>query len=399
MNITLPNHVKKILGLIFVSLCLSYTFPLMGPILVSSGMDPSLVALCLSAISLISGVIQPWVGQKLDEGRSNTPFLIAVVGIVTGLGALIAGVTNPWPLAAALLLYHVGGITLSTANRTLCFTGLDPHQKEDAAGLFFLIFNLGLAVAGLMAYLFLESYRTQLLTADLISTLAVVFVAFPMISRLKKQYATAPREEAPSSNRHQLWKVLKRNPSKIFAVFIMDLSLSLAIMMAPLLYAVHGMPAEKYTALGLAANTIIIVAIGPLLSKGARFLSRPMSLALVSVLMGLGLGLTPSIRGELSIIMVVTIWTLGEILLARVEMPMILECFNESEKGLASGTMGLIHSSSRVIAPLIAAMVIRLDPMVAGVCLMAIPILGVIPVLLRLEKRPGRLPYRLRKAA
>ena len=77
-------------GLMFLSLCFSFVFPLLGPLLAELGrLDPVEAALAIALIALINGLCQPALGAGLDRGNVALPFLVSTLGVSGGLVVLL----------------------------------------------------------------------------------------------------------------------------------------------------------------------------------------------------------------------------------------------------------------------------------------------------------------------
>ena len=387
-------------GLMFLSLCFSFVFPLLGPLLAELGrLDPVEAALAIALIALINGLCQPALGAGLDRGNVALPFLVSTLGVSGGLVVLLRPPEQPWGLMAGLLALAIGTGTMITASRTLTLGSLTGKQREEAAAFFFLVFNLAISVAALVARALVESHRGFLIAADLGITLLVTVIIFAIAARALQPAGDkgAPFRGNPGKNGKRLAAVVRKNTRSLLALFLLGTSINVAFRYFPLLwFSREGDPGEK-TALMLLINTVGIVLLSQPLNVVLRRLPVRVTLRIAALFFAGGL-FSIAVRSDLPGLIVGTVLlTIGEVGLARVEMPLIYEGFRQDEGGLASGFTGLMHALEKVAGPLIAAGLLSMGELASWLCLLFLP-LGVFPVLAGRSvfafPRPASLPIR-----
>lgn len=387
----LPGHFHLLMMFAFISTMTSFIFPLIGPMIMRcTGATAQGTSLMVGTISFLVGLSQPRFGMLFDNGKLRLPFFISFVCILVGVGSFVVEVHSFWLFIFSIILLEVGfGIFCTTSN--LCSVGLLPNkQREDGASLFYLALNLGLSVAAVIAYFFLEEYRRSLFTVDLFTTLTALCCTF--FIAYKKRDEICFRESQQTSDYGMVKRTLLKHWHLSLGLIILYSSMGILMRFIPVYLEYMGMDTVKLTALNLFINTIV-VCIGVFLTKDiTRFLGKKRVVLLVGVLFAGSFGLLPFFSNIGCFVVFSTLFSIGEVLLVRISMPVFYELYSKENKGLASGSGGLIRGCAAIVGPVSSLIVYSLPIEVAAIILGGLSVLGGFLVMCWLKHRQ-QLPY------
>ncbi|TDV56486.1 DHA2 family efflux MFS transporter permease subunit [Actinophytocola oryzae] len=113
------------------------------------GLSPTKAGLLTAPMSLLSGMIAPFIGRLSDRGNAKYLVMTGFLALATGLGlvALISRPdTNPWTLVPALLVAGVGTGFVFAPMSNITMRSVEPALAGTASG----IFNTSRQVGGVL---------------------------------------------------------------------------------------------------------------------------------------------------------------------------------------------------------------------------------------------------------
>ncbi|HAV78922.1 MAG TPA: MFS transporter [Anaerolineae bacterium] len=225
-----------------------------------------------------------------------------------------------------------------------------PDARTRAYGYNYWAINLGAAVAPLLAGLIAEYNYLTLFIADALTTIVFGFIVLFGIRE------TRPPETHQSSNTplSERLEQLKRAPILLWFTFLV-LFFGMIYMQGnvtlPLDMQSNGLGPKQY-GLAIALNGLIIILVTIPVSNMASTWPRFETIAIATVLLGLGFGFT-ALASTLPLYMIsVAIWTLGEIAGTAVGPAIIADLSPPNLRGLYQGVFGSAWGLSFFLGPL-----------------------------------------------
>ena len=225
-----------------------------------------------------------------------------------------------------------------------------PESRTRAYGYNYWAINLGAAVAPLLAGLIADYNFLILFVADAITTAAFGFIVLFGI------HETRPAEVHHASRLPLRERITQLRRAPIVVIFsLITLFFGIVYMQGnvtlPLDMQAHGLgPREYGVAIALNGLLIILMTI-PVSNMAARW-PRFETVAVASVLLGVGFGFTAFATNLPMFALSVAIWTLGEIAATSVSPTIIADLSPVELRGLYQGIFGAAWGLSYFIGPL-----------------------------------------------
>ena len=316
------------------------------------------VVLALYGVGAMCGIA---LGGWLTDRLGYRPVMLASMGL-SGLGFIAFGFLRS---SAAL---HVGAVVLGLlgeafrpANGAAVAVFSAPAQRARAFGLNRLALNLGFtvgpALGGFLAgfdygWLFWLDGLTCLVAAGLLARALPSSAEAPAGQEGDVRPASDLDSEARTEAIRYPWQdgLFRTVFLLIFAHEIVFFQIQSTY---PLyLSEVRGLSTAWIGSL-FAVNTVIIVAFEMLLVKRLEAARPFVVIGVAGLFVGLGFGLLPLFESLPGIILLVGVWTVGEMLLAPISMAWVSDRADERCRGAYLAAFGMTYSISSALAPLL----------------------------------------------
>jgi len=270
--------------------------------------------------SLAGGVASDRVGSKrtLVAGYAAAGMSTVALGLTTGL----------LPLSLCMLAVGAFGGTARPATNALIIELVPPESRVRVFALNYWAMNLGFAIACVCAGLMTLAGYVVLFCVDGATTLACALIVLVRVSstatpRSSTQSPEPTREATREATRERstssgTWLTPLRD--RTFAAVIVLSTVTVALLQQltvtlPLAMRASGHSPATYGAIA-ALNGLLVCCLQMPISSLVTRQRLIQSLALGSVLLGLGLGLTAFAAGVAGYAVTVVVWTVGEIIAA-----------------------------------------------------------------------------------
>jgi len=225
-----------------------------------------------------------------------------------------------------------------------------PEARTRAYGYNYWAINLGAAVAPILAGLIADRNFLILFVADALTTAVFGFIVFFGIRETRPaeahQNAQLPLGERVSQLKRAPILLLFSLVTLFFGIIYMQGNVTL-----PLDMQSHGLGPRDYGA-AIAVNGLLIILVTIPVSNMASKWPRFETVAVASVLLGLGFGATALASNLPLFALSVVIWTLGEIAATSVAPSIIADLSPVELRGLYQGIFGSAWGMSYFLGPL-----------------------------------------------
>ncbi|HEY0696290.1 MAG TPA: MFS transporter [Micromonospora sp.] len=320
----------------------------------------------------------------LTEARGFDSFQAGLVlgmwGVGGGVGTMIGGVlTDRWGRRPTLLTGHLGAAAMMLAlglARELWLVAVSalllalfaeavrpafsammidvvpPADRMRAFSLNYWAINLGFACAAVLAGLAAEVSYLLLFVVDAATTLATAAIVFVRVRETRPATVAAPGR-LPDPPTGGLRAVLADRVFLGFAVLNVFSALVFLqhISMLPIAMGDDGISPATYGSV-IALNGVLIVAGQLFVPKLVGDRSRSAVLALASVVVGVGFGLTAFADVAWFYAITVLVWTLGEMLASPANSTLVAELSPAALRGRYQGVFSLSWAVATFAAPI-----------------------------------------------
>ncbi|MFI7647455.1 MDR family MFS transporter [Micromonospora sp. NPDC049460] len=327
-----------------------------------------------------------YLTQERDFSASQAGLVIGLWGVGGAVGTTVGGtLTDRWGRRPTLLTAHLGAATMMLAlgfARELWAVALgalllgmfaeaarpafgammiDVVPEKDRLRAFSLNYwaiNLGFACAAVLAGLAAEAGYLLLFVVDATTTVITALIIFAKVGETRRAPAVGARHKGPGAPAGALRTILA---DRVYLGFVaLNLFGALVflqhISMLPIAMGDSGLSPATYGSV-IALNGVLIV-VGqlfvPRLIKGR---SRSHVLALASVVMGVGFGLTAFADAAWFYGLTVLIWTVGEMLNSPSNATLIAELSPAELRGRYQGVFSLSWQVAGAVAPVLGGLV------------------------------------------
>lgn len=364
-----------LLSLVFLSQAFSFAVTLLPNLLAGTGLfSPVQAGLVLALASLMSGFWQPLMGRWLDEGRFLIAFGIIASAYAFGIFTFVLNNSSTLAIIAGALALVVAMTTLRTLTSLAIVGRFQGEERAHMAGIRYLVSNFALGVAAAIAFQWLNTHRTLLLSVDLLTTLILGSgLTWFLVREHRKQ-----KESTISSagSLAVLREAFRLHGLPIAGICLITIGFMGQVTYLPLQLTKRGLPAVEWNALVLIVNTVTIVAGMRFLRRLTQKLSDGQRGAWGAGLIAIGLALVPLVSTPELLVGVTLIWTIGEMIFIPWEQVKLYEFFGHAQPGLASGAITFVMTLCQVLAPLFSTILLMVPETVASLLLLALPLGG-----------------------
>ncbi|MEU1756381.1 MFS transporter [Micromonospora matsumotoense] len=308
----------------------------------------------------VGGAVGTTVGGTLADRWGRRPTLLtAHLGAATMMLAL--GFARPlWTVAVGALLL---GMFAEAARPTFGAMMVDVVPERDRLRAFSLNYwaiNLGFACAAVLAGLAAEASYLLLFVVDAVTTLATALIIFARVGETRRAPTTSAAKGA-TGGPPRAGALRTIAADRVFLGFVvLNLFGALVflqhISMLPIAMGDAGLSPATYGSV-IALNGVLIVAGQLFVPRLIRGRSRSHVLALASVVMGVGFGLTAFADAAWLFGLTVLIWTLGEMLNSPSNATLIAELSPAELRGRYQGVFSLSWQVAGAVAPVLGGVV------------------------------------------
>jgi MFS family permease len=337
-------------------------------------------------VNRVGGFVLIFLAIYLTEERGLNPAQAGAVVAAYGIGAIGAGpiggaladrIGRRPTLVASLIgggaSMFVLGLMSSTSTITAAAIGtgllyemyrpvvsatvadvVSSEARPRAYGLIYWAVNLGASIAALLGgVLAAHGYRV-LFAIDAITT---VLFGVVLWAALPETRPTAPAHD--SAQRGAVRAILG---DRVFLVVcLLTLGFCLVFFQAfvglPIDMRAHGISTARYGGL-MAINGVLIVLLQPFAGEIVRTRSRPLVLALASLVLGAGFGLNAWAGTALGYGVAIAVWTIGEILFAPASTSLVADLAPAHLRGRYQGAFAVVFTAAFAAAPAVGGYII-----------------------------------------
>ena len=335
--------------------------------------------------------VLPFLAIYLTQGRGLSAATAGVVVACYGAGAAVASPLGGFfadhlgrrgTMIASLLFGGLGMIALGFAHDIAviapgCFlVGMvcesyrpamtaavsdlvPPHDRVRAFGLLYWVINLGFSFGLLLAGILASRSFLLLFVGDGLTSIAFALLVWRLVPETRPPHPEHAEKRAPGLV-HGFLAPYREFP---FAMFLALTLLVLLLFMQHVAALPIGMSefglSRKQLGLLLALNGIVIVVLQPVLAPVITRWNRSRTLALGSVLVGLGFGVNAFAHDAWTLGLGIVIWTVGEILVLPIGNALVADVAPTHLRGRYQGAYGLCFGLAAFAAPLLGTAVLQ----------------------------------------
>jgi hypothetical protein len=364
-----------LLSLVFLSQAFSFAVTLLPNLLAGTGLfSPVQASLVLALASLMSGFWQPLMGRWLDEGRFRTAFAIIASAYALGILAFLSSMGSTAIIILGSLSLVVAMTTLRTLQSLAIVGRFQGEERAHMAGVRYLVSNFALGVAAAIAFQWLHTHRTLLLSIDLLTTLILGSgLTWFLLRERRKQ---TDNVISSSGSLAVLREAFQVHGLPMAGICLITIGFMGQVTYLPLQLTKRGLPAVEWNALVLVVNTATIVLGMRLLRRITQNWSDQQRGAVGAGLIAIGLALVPLVSSPGILVLVTLLWTVGEMIFIPWEQVKLYEFFGHAQPGLASGAITFVMTICQVLAPLFATILLMVPETVASLLLLTLPLGG-----------------------
>ncbi|MEU7980219.1 MFS transporter [Micromonospora sp. NPDC049081] len=308
----------------------------------------------------VGGAVGTTVGGTLVDRWGRRPTLLtAHLGAATMMLSL--GFARPlWAVAVGALLLGTFAEAARPAFGAMMIDVVPERDRLRAFSLNYWAINLGFACAAVLAGLAAEAGYLLLFVVDAATTLVTALIIFVKVGETRRAPTTSAVKGA-TSGPPRVGALRTIAADRVFLGFVvLNLFGALVflqhISMLPIAMGDAGLSPATYGSV-IALNGVLIVAGQLFVPRLIRGRSRSHVLALASVVMGVGFGLTAFADAAWFFGLTVLIWTLGEMLNSPSNATLIAELSPAELRGRYQGVFSLSWQVAGAVAPVLGGVV------------------------------------------
>lgn len=353
----MPRQVWVLFIGAFVNRLGTFVLPFITLYLTSRGYSVPQAGMGLAAYGLGAIGAQGAGGLLADRiGRRNTIVLAMLGGAVLTLSLVWIG--GLWPIVLVVLLLGFVAELYRPASSALIADLVAPEARVAAFSAYRLMLNIGfafgLALGGVLAG---RSY-TLLFVGDAVTSSlfgVIAIAALPHGTRTTKleEGARASARRAIVADRGFLLflgavfvtaAVYMQNAST-FALYVTDIGYS-----------------TRVYGLLQAMNGILVVLLELPISSWTQHRPRTHMIALGAALVGLGFAELAFVKAMPGLLLMVVIWTLGEIVESPATSAFVADRAPQHARGRYQGALGMMYACAAVVGPLVGTSIYQVSP-------------------------------------
>ncbi|MEP6972798.1 MAG: MFS transporter [Actinomycetota bacterium] len=289
-------------------------------------------------------------------GRRNTIVLSMLGGAALALS--LVWVDGLWPIVLVVFLLGFFGELYRPASSALVADLVAPEARVAAFSVYRMTINIGfacgLALGGVLAG---ESYHL-LFVGDAITSALFAIIA---LTSLPHGTRTTKCEERDRMGAGRSIVADKGFLLVLGAVFVT----ATIYMQNATTFALHvtdlGYSTRVYGSL-LAMNGVLVVLFELPISAWTQHRHRTRMIALGAVFVGLGFAELAFVKGVPGLLLMVVIWTLGEIVESPATSAFVADRAPEHARGRYQGALGMMYASAAVMGPIVGTSIYHLSP-------------------------------------
>ncbi|WKU02623.1 MFS transporter [Micromonospora sp. HUAS LYJ1] len=309
----------------------------------------------------VGGAVGTTVGGTLVDRWGRRPTLLtAHLGAATMM--LTLGFARPlWAVAVGALLLGTFAEAARPAFGAMMIDVVPERDRLRAFSLNYWAINLGFACAAVLAGLAAEAGYLLLFVVDAATTLVTALIIFVKVGETRRPTAVAEGTAGRAGGPPRAGALRTIAADRVFLGFVvLNLFGALVflqhISMLPIAMGDAGLSPATYGSV-IALNGVLIVVGQLFVPRLIRGRSRSHVLALASVVMGVGFGLTAFADAAWFFGLTVLIWTLGEMLNSPSNATLIAELSPAELRGRYQGVFSLSWQVAGAVAPLLGGLV------------------------------------------
>ncbi|QDY10781.1 MFS transporter [Micromonospora sp. HM134] len=310
----------------------------------------------------VGGAVGTTVGGTLVDRWGRRPTLLtAHLGAATMM--LTLGFARPlWAVAVGALLLGMFAEAARPAFGAMMIDVVPERDRLRAFSLNYWAINLGFACAAVLAGLAAEAGYLLLFVVDAATTLVTALIIFVKVGETRRPTAVVAKGAPGRAGKPPRAGALRTIAAdRVFLTFVvLNLFGALVflqhISMLPIAMGDAGLSPATYGSV-IALNGVLIVAGQLFVPRLIRGRSRSHVLALASVVMGVGFGLTAFADAAWFFGLTVLIWTLGEMLNSPSNATLIAELSPAELRGRYQGVFSLSWQVAGAVAPVLGGLV------------------------------------------
>jgi len=325
------------------------------------------------------------LNNKIGLSASQTGFYVALTGFLYAPASLIGGkISDTWGRKKVLILFELIAsliffacvfiepsmhIVFMLMAASFCF-GLagpshdamiadltTPQQRQGAYSLSYLGFNLGFAIAQIIAGFLFRNHLRLMFLIDAGTALAGISLIAFFVPETHRPRLISGRESSDNPSGQSIFRVLLKKPVLIYfalAAFGYRFVYSQWQFMVPM-HLEHNFPGQGAKLFGLlgSLNGLFVVIFTPLITAGFMKKSNLDRIIYAGLLFTIGFGMLGLFNTRTAFFVSVIIFTTGEILEAISNMTFIMNHTPETHRGRMSSVIPILMGMGFTVGPIV----------------------------------------------
>ena len=302
----------------------------------------------------VGGAVGTMTGGVLADRWGRRPTLLTAQFGAAALMLALGFAQGFWQLVAGALLLGLFAEAARPAFQAMMIDVLPDRDRIRAYSLNYWAINLGFASAAVLAGFAAQFDYLLLFVVDAGTTLVTALITLIFLAETRPARPRRPASEAPARRGPGLGTVFR---DRVFLGFVaLNFFVVLVIMQhmstLPIAMSADGLSPATFGWV-IAINGLMIVAGQLFVPKLINGHDRSRSLALATLIIGVGFGLNAFAGTVALYVLSVVIWTLGEMLQTPSNATLIAELSPAALRGRYQGVNSLSWSGGSALAPIV----------------------------------------------